>query len=79
MAQGYGWHLGSTGTQVRFPGPAHWVKDLALPQLWLGSDPWPRNSIYLEGGQKWEKKKNIYIYICIHTHTHTVRKHRKDA
>ena len=36
------------------PGPAEWVKDLALLQLqhrsqlwplWLGSDPWPGNSI----------------------------------
>ena len=33
------------------PGPAHWVGDPALPwvrlgsQLWLRSDPWPRNSI----------------------------------
>ena len=33
------------------PGPAQWVKDPALPQLWLslrlwlGSDPWPGSSI----------------------------------
>ena len=33
------------------PGPAQWVKDLALLQLWcrsqlqLRSDPWPRNSM----------------------------------
>ena len=33
------------------PGPAQWVKDPALPQLWLrlyphlGSNPWPGNSI----------------------------------
>ena len=39
------WHLGL------IPGPAQWVKDLALPQLWLGSqlrlnsDPWPGSSI----------------------------------
>ena len=25
------------------PGPVQWVKDLALPQLWLGFDPWPGN------------------------------------
>ena len=23
------------------PGPAQWGKDLALPKLWLRSDPWP--------------------------------------
>ena len=40
------WYLGSNGTP-----PAHWVKDLALPQLQLRSklqlrsDPWPGNSI----------------------------------
>lgn len=44
VAQHVGWHLWSTGTQVR---PAQWVEDLMLlqlchrPQLWLGSDPWP--------------------------------------
>jgi len=35
------------------PGLAQWVEDPASPQLqlrsqlWLGSDPWPRNSIWL--------------------------------
>ena len=29
------------------PNPALWVKDPALPQLWLRSDLWPRNSIFL--------------------------------
>ena len=34
-----------------YTGPAQWVKDQILPQvqhrlqMWLGSDPWPRNSI----------------------------------
>ena len=26
--------------------PQQWVKDLALPQLWLGYGPWPGNSRY---------------------------------
>ena len=40
------------------PGPAQWVKDPALPQLWLrsqlqlGSDPWPRNSTCHGAAQK---------------------------
>ena len=44
------------------PSLTQWVKDPALPQLWLrsqlqlGSDPWPRNSICLWGGQKRKKK-----------------------
>ena len=38
--------LGSAG--MRVPRLAQWIKDLALLQLWLrlGSDPWPRNSIW---------------------------------
>ena len=27
----------------RVPAVAQWVQDPALPQLWLGFDPWPRN------------------------------------
>lgn len=44
---------------------AQWVKDLALPQLWLwsqlclGSDSWPRNSISLGAGKKAQKKKML--------------------
>ena len=44
------------------PGPAQWVKDPVLGQLWLGwqlqlgSDPWPGNFIYGGAGKK-EKKK----------------------
>ena len=43
------------------PGPAQWVKDPALPQLWLRlqlwlrSDPWPGNSICLRAAKS-EKK-----------------------
>ena len=52
-------HLGSAGTMVR-SHLAQWVKNVALPQLWLrsqlwfGSDPWPRNSIWVakKGGKK---------------------------
>ena len=49
------------------PGLAQWVKDLALPQLWLrlrqtlGSDPWPQNS-YAAGKPKIKKKK--YLRMC---------------
>ena len=52
-------HCGTTGLAVSLecwdagsiPGPAQGVKDLALlqlrytSQLWVGSDPWPGNSI----------------------------------
>lgn len=38
-------HLGSTGMQVPSLPPAPWAKDAALPQLRLGFDPWPQNSI----------------------------------
>ena len=58
------WVTGSSST----PSPAQWVKDLALPSLWLrsqlqlGSDSWPRNSIccgVAKKGKK-EKKKNMF-------------------
>ena len=52
------------GMQVRSPpSPAQWVKDLALSQLWhslqlwLGSDPCPRNSICYRMAQK--EKRNV--------------------
>ena len=34
------------------PSPVQWVKDPVLPQVWLGFDPWPRNSICPCCGQK---------------------------
>ena len=43
------------------PGPAQWVKGLALPQLWLrlrlwlGSDPWPGNPYALGRPKKKER------------------------
>ena len=44
------------------PGLAQWVKDPVLPQQWLrsqlflGSDPWPGNSICCRVGKNEEKK-----------------------
>ena len=46
------------------PSLAQWVKDLALTQLWLGSqewlgsDPWPGNSICYGAARKEKKKKD---------------------
>ena len=45
------------------PDLAQWVKDLALPQLqhrlqlWLRSDPWPRNSICCRVTKKGKKHR----------------------
>ena len=58
------WEHRDVGSGPR-PGPAQWVKDLALPQLrlrsqlQLGSDPWPRNSICCEAAKKGKKKKGV--------------------
>ena len=47
------------------PGPAQWVKDPGLPQLrlrsqlWLGSDPCPREIYLPRGGQKRKKRKEM--------------------
>ena len=47
------------------PSLVQWVKDPALPELWLRSqlqlrsDPWPRNSIYRWMAKKIEKKNPI--------------------
>ena len=37
------------------PGPMQRIKDLALPQLWFRSDPWPGNSTCLR--EKGERKE----------------------
>ena len=66
------WHLGSSGMQVpsrAWPcgleiqhccNWASWVGDLALLQLrlqmWLGSDPWPRNSMCHRAAKKKKTK-----------------------
>ena len=54
------------------PCPAQWVKDLALPQLqlrlqqWLGSDSWPRNSIFLceAKTKKPPKQQQDFLWWC---------------
>lgn len=44
--------LWSTRIQVWAP-----IKDLALPQLWTGSDPWSRNSLCRRVAKRGKKKK----------------------
>ena len=69
MAQQDMQHLCSTRMQVCSLAQCNGLKDLALPQLWhrlhlwLGSDPWPRNSI-CHGVAKEEKKdiENVLKY-----------------
>ena len=63
MPQWDGRHLCSTRTQVWSPVQYSGLMGLALPQLqhrsqlWLGSDPWPGNSICC-GADKKEKKSS---------------------
>ena len=51
---------------ISMPGPGQWVKDLALAQLWLGSDAQCKNSICHRMA-----KKKIYLYLSIYIYTHT--------
>ena len=50
------------------PSLAQWVKDPALPKLrlrsrlWLGSDPWPRNSTCLRVAKKKKKREREREY-----------------
>ena len=54
------------------PRPAQWVKDLASPQLWLrlqlwlGSDPWPGNSMCQGMAKKKKEKKSGLFKIMDH-------------
>ena len=63
MAQGDLWHLCPTRMQVWVLARHSGLKDLAFLQLqcrlqlWLGSDPWPRNSICRGMTKKKKKKK----------------------
>ena len=68
------WDAGS------IPGPAQWVKSQVLPQLWLrsklwlGSDPWPGNSICCRVDKK-EKKKNLNFHMVKEKNTtHKVKR-----
>ena len=55
---------------MSIPGPAQWVRDPALPQLWhrsqlwLTSDPWPGNSI-CHGAAKKGKKAGKQTVFCL--------------
>ena len=48
------WESRDTGSR---PRPAEWIKDRALPQLWLRSDPWTGNSVCCSEAKKKKKKK----------------------
>ena len=54
--------LWRAGSHIPIPGPAQWVKDPALLQLWhrrqlqLGSDPWPKRSMC---GKAAKKKQSL--------------------
>ena len=50
------WHNGTGWNIGLIPGPAQWVKDPVLSQLWLGSDPWV-GTPYVTGRPKMVKKK----------------------
>ena len=49
-------------SKEEIPSVAHWVKDMALPQLWcrlqlrLRFDPWPRKLPYTLGATDKEEK-----------------------
>ena len=71
---GSSWEHWDTGSTL---GPVQWVKDLALPQLWLRSqlqlrsDPWPGNSI-CHGAARKEKQNSfigvLFTYYYINNH-----------
>ena len=50
-----------TRTQVPFQAQQSGLKDQALPQLWLGSDPGPGNVIGLRAAKKAQQRKQLVI------------------
>ena len=58
-----------TVTATAVPTVVQWVKDPALPQLWLRFDSWWRTSIHFECSQKQKTNKQTkdgYSYNTLH-------------
>ena len=47
------------------PAVVQWVRDMALPQLWLRFDPWPRKFHMLQMCGRKRKKNMKFIFTLI--------------